>query len=124
MFYKDDTSLLPSTCVKSKLYDSYMAGTNILKEPISEFSKCVLTDREIEYLSLASLGFKNKEIAQILSVSIGAVKKTLEIIFQKVHAKDRTNAVTIAFLHDIINIEILSFIAKKYGIEDFEGRIR
>ena len=86
--------------------------------------KCILTNREIEYLALASLGYKNIEIAGILSVSLGAVKKTLEVIYQKIHAKDRTNAVTIAFLHDIINIEILNFMAHKFGIEDFESRIK
>ena len=44
-----------------------------------------LTEREIEYLSLASFGFKNKEIAKILSVTVGGVKKALEIIFQKIN---------------------------------------
>lgn len=101
-----------------------MVDTNSLHDSIAYSKKCILTNREIEYLALASLGYKNIEIAGILSVSLGAVKKTLEVIYQKIHAKDRTNAVTIAFLHDIINIEILNFMAHKFGIEDFESRIK
>ena len=45
-----------------------------IKSPKSNIyisKKCVLTEREIEYLSLASFGFKNKEIAKILSVTVG-----------------------------------------------------
>ena len=57
-----------------------------IKSPKSNIyisKKCVLTEREIEYLSLASFGFKNKEIAKILSVTVGGVKKALEIIFSQ-----------------------------------------
>ena len=51
-----------------------------------------LTERETEYLSLAAMGFKNKQIAYILSVSKSTVKETLENVFQKLSAKDRANA--------------------------------
>ena len=42
-----------------------------------------LTAREIEYISLAAIGFKNIEIADILSVTNSTVKKTLETVFSK-----------------------------------------
>ena len=68
----------------------------------------ILTSREIEYLSLVALGYKNLQIAQILSVSKSTVKKTLEKIFVKLKAKDRAHAVAIAFVHNIISEKIIT----------------
>ncbi len=70
--------------------------------------KTILTKREIEYLSLVALGYKNLQIAKILSVSRSTVKKTLENIFFKLKAKDRANAVTIAFIHEILSEKIIT----------------
>ena len=70
-------------------------------------NKDILTSREIEYLSLVALGYKNNVIAQILSVTQSTVKKTLEKIFKKLKAKDRANAVAIAFAHNFISVQIL-----------------
>ena len=80
---------------------------NYLKKDTSEV-KTRLTFREIEYLSLAALGFKNKMIAQKLYVTKSTVKKTLEIIYRKLNAKDRANAVAIAFIHNILTVKILT----------------
>lgn len=88
----------------------------LLKNKTAKIKKHHLTAREIEYLSLVAMGFKNIEIAKILSVTESTVKKTLEAVFQKLFAKDRANAVAIAFIHDIINAQILSIIVKKYQI--------
>ena len=76
----------------------------------------LLTKRQIEYLSLVALGLKNREIALMLNVSESTVKKILEDIFKRLNAKDRTNAVTIAFIHQNLNIENLIEIIKKYKI--------
>ena len=76
-----------------------------------------LTYRELEYLSLVAVGYKNKKIAKELVVTVSTVKKTLENIFRKLQAKDRANAVAIAFIHNIIDEEILSEISIKYHIE-------
>lgn len=76
--------------------------------------KCILTKRETEVLCLVGLGFKNFEIAKLLNIQICTVKKFLEIIFLKIHAKNRTHALTIAFLHDVITKDILSQIHIKY----------
>ncbi len=78
-----------------------------------------LTARETEYLSLAAMGFNNNEIAHILSVTKSTVKKTLESVFQKLFAKDRANAVAIAFVHDILNAQILSNTVEKYKINQY-----
>ena len=76
----------------------------------------VLTKREIEYLSMAALGFKNWRIAEILSVTRSTVKKTLENIYKELNAKDRANAVTLAFIAKIITSESLAEIEKKYNL--------
>ena len=67
-----------------------------------------LTTREIEYLSLVALGCSNKNIAKHLFVSYNTVKKTLENIFLKLGAKDRANAVTICFIHQLITPQSLT----------------
>lgn len=73
-----------------------------------------LTERETEYLSLAAMGFKNKQIGYILSVSKSTVKKTFENVFQKLYAKDRANAVALGFIHGFLNVEILNDINSKF----------
>ena len=78
--------------------------------------KNILTAREIEYISLVALGYGNKIIAKTLLVTHSTVKKTLEIIFDKLKAKDRANAVTIAFIHKLLSEELLSKISQKYNL--------
>lgn len=53
--------------------------TNVKREN----SKSILTGRELEYLSLASIGCENKMIGTILTVSKATVKKTFETVFVK-----------------------------------------
>lgn len=78
--------------------------------------KSVLTIRETEYLSLAALGYKNKEIAAILFVTLSTVRKTLETISVKLNAKNRANAVAIAFIHSILNNCILEKVRERYKL--------
>lgn len=77
-----------------------------------------LTSREAEYLALVAMGFKNIEIAKIFIVSKSTVKKTLENIFIKLLAKDRANAVAIAFLHGILNNYVLAKTLEKYNMKE------
>lgn len=83
---------------------------------INSKKECILTPREVEYLGLVALGFHNSQIAKILYVSFYTVKKTLEKIFEKLHAIDRANAVAIAFIHKILNTKILTGIVKTHNI--------
>ena len=78
--------------------------------------KCILTPREVEYLGLVALGFHNSQKAQILYVSFHTVKKTLENIFDKLHAIDRASAVTIAFIHDFLSAKVLTQIVITYNL--------
>ena len=56
-------------------------------------------------------------IAKFFFISESTVKKTLQAIYQKLHAKDRTNAVNIAWQCGILNENILKQIAEKYSVE-------
>jgi DNA-binding NarL/FixJ family response regulator len=63
-----------------------------------------LSEREIEILAEVARGGANKEIARLLSISAGTVNAHVKNILQKLHAKDRTQAVTIAIKRGIIEI--------------------
>lgn len=82
--------------------------------------QCILTDREIEYLSFVAMGFTNYEIATALYVSYSTVKKTLETIFDKLLANDRANAVAMAFIHQILNNRILDAVHEKYNLKEYD----
>ena len=88
------------------------------KANVEKDSNCVLTPREVEYLSLIALGYHNTQIAEILEVSYYTVKKTLELIFNKLNASDRASAVSIGYIHQILNIKVLTSIAVKYEIKN------
>jgi DNA-binding NarL/FixJ family response regulator len=53
----------------------------------------VLTDRENEILAQLAKGFRNKEIADQLGVSMDTVRTHLRHIYEKLHVQSRTEAV-------------------------------
>jgi DNA-binding NarL/FixJ family response regulator len=61
--------------------------------------------RELEVLQHVARGLGNKEIAQAIGRSTETVKAHLESIFQKLGARDRTHAVTIALQRGIIHLD-------------------
>ncbi len=63
-----------------------------------------LSPREIEVLEWASTGDSNKEIARKLCISENTVKNHLNSIMTKLHARDRTEAVTTALKRGILNL--------------------
>jgi len=52
-----------------------------------------LSERELEVLQLVANGLSNREIAKVLFISLGTVKKHLNNIFGKLAVKSRTQAV-------------------------------
>jgi len=73
---------------------------------LAEFTpRSDLTGRELEVLQHVARGLGNKEIAQAIGRSAETVKAHLESIFQKVGARDRTHAVTIALQRGIIHLD-------------------
>ncbi len=63
-----------------------------------------LTPREQEVLTHVAQGQSNKEIASKLDLSESTVKNHLNSILTKLHASDRTQAVTIAVQRGIIDL--------------------
>ena len=63
-----------------------------------------LTSREIDVLRLVAAGNANKEIAAQLSIAEETVKNHVSNILAKLHAKDRTHAVTTALKRGIIQL--------------------
>lgn len=61
-----------------------------------------LTKREMMVIKLVALGFENNEIAEKLGVSIHTVKAFVANILRKLDARNRTNAVFIAFQNGIL----------------------
>ena len=77
----------------------------------------ILTEREIEYLTLVALGCENFEIAANLVVSRSTVKKTIENIFRKLKAKNRTHAVSMAFSLGILTTQLLTDMKNSFKVD-------
>lgn len=56
-----------------------------------------LTDREREILVLIARGRSNTEIARCLAISTSTVKNHVTSVFAKIHARDRAQAVIVAY---------------------------
>jgi len=62
--------------------------------PQDQPSVDALTPRELEILELIAAGYSNRDIAEAFVLSLGTVKWYAHQIVQKLHAKNRTHAVT------------------------------
>jgi DNA-binding NarL/FixJ family response regulator len=85
------------------------SGKRLMPPEVAErlteyFPKSALTPREIEVLTLVAKGLANKEIAAKLGTADGTVKIHVQNILGKLHASDRTHAVTIALQRGIIQL--------------------
>lgn len=65
-----------------------------------------LTSRELDLLRLVADGLSNKAIAHELSISENTVKYHMKNIFQKLHAQNRTEAVSIAMQSGIFDSNV------------------
>lgn len=63
-----------------------------------------LTAREIEVLQAVAAGLRNKEIAHHLGISEATINAHVKHILEKLHASDRTQAVTTALRRGIIRL--------------------
>jgi DNA-binding NarL/FixJ family response regulator len=73
----------------------------LLAEHIADES---LTERERDVLVQVAGGHRNRQIAELLSISEDTVKTHLKHIIDKLGARDRTEAVTIAVRRGIIQL--------------------
>lgn len=63
-----------------------------------------LTSRELEVLRLIREGYRNKQIADQLSISENTVNFHIKNLMEKLRANDRTHAVTIALRRGLLQI--------------------
>ncbi len=63
-----------------------------------------LTEREIEVLKLVAAGCSNKVVADRLGISEDTVKGHVRNILSKLHASDRTHAVTVAMKRGFLEL--------------------
>lgn len=75
-------------------------GVNLLIEQ--------LTERELEVLGYVAAGARNREIADLLNVSIKTVEFHLRNILSKLGARCRTEAVVRAWQLDLLTLPMLS----------------
>ena len=67
-------------------------GTSLIFSPVRE----VITDRELQVLKLMGQGYRDKEIAKLLSIAPTTAKNHVKNILEKMNAKNRTQAVSLA----------------------------
>jgi DNA-binding NarL/FixJ family response regulator len=75
----------------------------LLKEGEQQKDRALLTPRELEILRLVASGHSNKQIAQLLFVSVGTVKDHLEAVYRKLEVSDRTHAVAVALRKGLLD---------------------
>jgi DNA-binding NarL/FixJ family response regulator len=85
------------------------AGRRFIPAPVAvrlaeHVPRADLTAREREVLGHVARGLGNKEIAQAIGRSPETVKDHLESVFQKLGARDRAHAVTLAFQRGFLHL--------------------
>ena len=77
----------------------------IAQSIVHHVASSALSGREIEVLGNVAAGLSNKMIADRMAISEQTVKGHLKNILDKLHARDRTHAVTLALRRGIISLE-------------------
>lgn len=67
-----------------------------------------LSLREIEVLNYAAMGKSNKQIAGIIGLSESTIKNHFSSVLKKLHANDRTHAVTLALCNGWLDVRDLA----------------
>lgn len=78
-------------------------SSSIARKVVASFSKMEsqnkltesLTSREKEILELLAKGQMNKEVAAVLEISVGTVRKHIQNIYEKLHVNTRVEAVNL-----------------------------
>ena len=80
-------------------------GKRLSDAQIAEFmTQDGLTPRELEILKLISAGNRNRDVAEILSITEDTVKAHVRHVLEKLGANDRTEAVVIALRRGMIQL--------------------
>jgi two-component system, NarL family, response regulator len=83
-----------------KRYIPAEVGTRIAES----LPRTALTSREVDVLQAIAAGLRNKEISHHLGISESTINAHVKHILEKLHASDRTQAVTTALRRGIIRL--------------------
>lgn len=86
--------------VAGKLFQSFAKQPPVIPTKLIE----KLSEREIEVLQLMADGLTNAEIGAQIHLSEGTVRNYISTIFDKLQAKDRTQAVVMAIRYGLIDV--------------------
>src|SRR6185295_132798 len=87
------------TMVKSIIAEFTQSSANdSVTTTFHQMSSDLLSEREFEVLQLVAEGYSNQEISNRLVIGVSTVKKHINHIYDKLDAKNRTQAV--AFAHE------------------------
>ena len=78
-------------------------NSDIAREVAAHHSSESLSPREVSVLRLVAAGKQNRTIGETLNVSEQTIKTRIKNILAKLHADDRTHAVSIAVKRGIID---------------------
>ncbi len=67
----------------------------------------ILTERELEVLTLVARGMSNREISEQLNISLKTVKAHVSSILQKLGIESRVQAALYALRHDVVQLDDL-----------------
>lgn len=86
------------------------AGPGLSAEAGSPFFISPLSERQIEVLGLAALGWTDSEIAQRLYISVHTARAHLQAIRERMGARNTTHAVAMALAAGVIEVDAHSAI--------------
>jgi DNA-binding NarL/FixJ family response regulator len=95
-----DALLAPS--VTRRLIGAFVAQRPMLSASTTSLDAAGLTARELEVLGLIARGLSNDEIAEKLVLSQATVKTHVGRIFAKIGARDRAQAVVVAYQSGLV----------------------
>ncbi len=90
--YETELELLRKELIKPDRKKT--GGQTINQQRINQYLINPLSDREVEVLTLIAEGKTNKEVANLLFVSVNTIKTHVKKIYDKLDVKNRTEAVT------------------------------
>ena len=94
-----------SPCISAKVIDGYLAGKESQKKSI--FAWETLSQREREVLKLIAEGYKNKEIAEGLSISIKTVEKHRDSLMKKLDLHNTAALTVYAMDKGLVDVSAL-----------------
>ena len=99
-----DPPLSPRIALKIMAYcTTQLAAMPIIKSAIEP--QALLSQRELDILSLIAKGFNRREVAKLLDISANTVATHVKKIYQKLHISSRAEAVSEAYRLGLIKMD-------------------